>query len=113
MNVSSKIIKVLTEMALDHEKKPEDYTNASNKFDDIFLDGDYYTSDSGIRFVYKIYDETNHQINLPNKVEHGFWAISKDGYNWKIVEKNKDRNTPIDEKQGEPIDIAKYLADIN
>ena len=37
---------------MDHETKPEDYTNASSSFDDIFLDRDYIRSKSGHTIVF-------------------------------------------------------------
>ena len=120
MKLNESILKNLNE--IDHENKPEDYTNASRKFDDIFLDGDYIYSDKGHRIVYRIYDGDIHQINVSNRYdlnEDYYSAQSKDGYNWKIFEKRKvypykhKVNWPIEDRQGEPIEIAKYIGKLN
>ena len=57
MNIAKSILNNLYEE--DHERKPEDYTKASDRFDDIFLDGDYYYSKKGLRLVYRIYFTKN------------------------------------------------------
>lgn len=121
MKLNESILKNLNE--IDHETRHEDYTDASREFDDIFLDGDYIYSDSGHRIVYRIYDDGNiHQINVSNHYdlnEDYYSAQSKDGYNWKIFEKryvypHKHKvNRPFRDKQGEPIEIAKYIGKLN
>lgn len=105
MNISTKILNSLKEM--DHEKKHEDYTNASRNFDDIFLDGDFIKSNQGVKITYRIIDDTNHQLLCDDKGVYS--AFSKDGYHWKIAQGRK----PIDEMEGTPINIAKYLAKLN
>ena len=58
MNIYYKLKSTLNEM--DHEKKPEDYTNASERFDDIFLNGDYIVNEAGLKIVYHIYDDSTY-----------------------------------------------------
>lgn len=95
------VIKYLNEE--DHERKPEDYSNASRNFDDIFLNGDMITSNDGTKIVYNIYDENNHQINSDT-----YSAFSKDGHSWKVA---KDRQ-PIEDIEGTPIEVARHIKDM-
>lgn len=121
MKLNESILKNLNE--IDHETRHEDYTNASREFDDIFLDGDYIYSDNGHCITYRIYDNGNiHQINVSNPYdlnEDYYFAQSKDSYNWKIFGKRnvypyKDKvNCPIEDRQGEPIEIARYIGKLN
>ena len=120
MKLNESILKNLNE--IDHESKHEDYTQASDKFDEIFSDGDYIRSEKGHRIVYRIYDNELHQITVSNPYdlnEDYYSAQSKDGYNWKIFEKRnvypyKNKvNWPIEDRQGEPIEIAKYIGKLN
>ena len=106
MSLYHKIVSNLYEM--DHEDKPEDYTYASPMFDDIFLNGDYLKSDSGIKVVYRKYDEDTHEIK-PVGLDNYYWASSRDGEVWKIVYNRQI----VDEKEGRPIDIAKYIGNLN
>lgn len=91
----------------DHERKPEDYTNASEKFDDIFLDGDFITDVTGNKITHRILDDGSHNLISHNKDFYN--AYSKDGYVWKIA---RNRQV-VDEVEGEPIDIAKLLGNMN
>ena len=108
--------------AEDHLSKKEDYTQASNKFDDIFSNGDYITSAKGHKVVYNIYDGNIHQINVSNPYDSNedyYSAQSKDGLNWIIFGKrniypyNRKINVPEEEIQGEPMEIAKHIAELN
>lgn len=92
---------------MDHETKPEDYTNASSSFDDIFLDGDYLYSNLGTRVTYKIIDDNNHQLLSDEGGDYN--AFSNDGYHWKIAL----RRQPVDEVEGKPVDVAKYICNLN
>lgn len=91
----------------DHEKKPEDYTNASSTFDDIFLDGDFIRDVTGNKITYHILDDGSH--NLISEKKEFYNAYSKDGYVWKIA---RNRQV-VDEVEGEPIDVAKLLGNMN
>lgn len=96
------IINILNEE--DHENKPENFSQASKNFDDIFLNGDYITVD-GLTAKYTINDGY-HMIKIDDM---DYSAHSRDGEHWQIA---NDR-TPIDEKDGKPIDIAKYIIELN
>ena len=105
MSLSSKIINNLYEA--DHMDKPENYTGVSQEFDNTFYNNDYIYSKNGLRIVFRIYDEDSYELAVDS--EDGYSAVSNDGYKWEII-KNRQM---IDEKEGEPIEIARYLAEIN
>lgn len=117
MKLNESIFKNLNE--IDRETKHENYTDTFREIDGIY----YIYSAKGHRIAYSIYDDGNiHQINVSNPYdlnEDYYFAQSKDGYNWKIFEKRnvypyKDKvNCPIEDRQGEPIEIAKYIGKLN
>lgn len=93
----------------DHEKKPEDYTNASYLFRDTFLNGDYIRSSKGYSMVHIIQDDGSHVIKPKDTDNEMYNAYSKDGIDWQIAL----GRTPKYTKEGKPIDIAKYLIKLN
>ena len=100
MNLSNRILTLLTEE--DHETKPEDYTQASYVFDRTFNNGDYIRTKKGFKVVYRIYDETSHEIKIDN--DH-IWAFSRNGIDWKLV-KGRLQYKDIEDR---PIDVAKLI----
>jgi len=93
----------------DHENKAEDFTNATSTFDDMFLNGDFIRLNNGLVLTHKIQDDGSHTISVTNDNEDHYNAYSTDGEVWKIA----FGRTVKDEKEGEPIEIAKYLAKLN
>lgn len=88
----------------DHIDKSENYTNASSNFNDIFLNGDYITTPSGLVVKYTINGDS-HEIKIDNNHQ---WAYSKDGYNWVLAVNRK----PIRNVTGTPIEVAHMVADL-
>lgn len=102
-----KPIKVIRLIEEDHERKPENYTNASHSFDDTFLNGDYLKSDKGYTMTHIIQDDGSHIIKADK--DDMYNAYSKDGVEWQIAL----GRTPKHTKEGKPIVIAKYLIKLN
>lgn len=92
---------------MDHENKPEDYTNASSSFDDIFLNKDFVRSKNGHSIVFIEIDENAYEIR-DREGYNGLWAFSKDAYNWNLLKNKRSINKTI---TGSPIEVARYIAD--